>query len=107
MEIKNILPIGTVVKLKGGKQPVMIIGVMQNSPSEPGVRHDYISVPYPEGHMDSHLHIAFDHQDIEEVIFRGYEDLENIRDEFLKVLEVAIKLIDKKKEIELEEKDNG
>ena len=57
--------------------------------------------------MDSHLHIAFDHQDIEEVIFRGYEDLENIRDEFLKVLEVAIKLIDKKKEIELEEKDNG
>ena len=79
---------------------VMIFGVMQNSPSQPGMRYDYISVSYPEGHMDPHLHIGFNDEDIEEVIFRGYEDSENERKKFLATLEMAKKFVERKKEIE-------
>ncbi|MBO5008346.1 MAG: DUF4176 domain-containing protein [Clostridia bacterium] len=98
MEIKDLLPIGSIVKLKGAKRKVMIFGVMQNSPSQPGVVHDYISVAYPEGHFDPRLQIAFDDADIEEVVFRGYEDPDNERLKFLATLDMAKRLMDKKKE---------
>lgn len=69
-----LLPIGSVVKLKNAKKPLMVFGLLQNNPMIPNKSFEYISVPYPEGHFDVRLHIGFNHDDIENIIFRGYED---------------------------------
>lgn len=73
MEIKNLLPIGTVVLLKGGKKRVMIFGVKQTDQSS-GKEYDYISVLYPEGNLGEEGQYLFDHSDIDEIYFRGCED---------------------------------
>ena len=38
--------------------------------------YDYISVPYPEGYISQEYTYAFNHSDIIDIIFRGYEDEE-------------------------------
>ncbi len=75
MEIKDLLPIGTVVLLKGGKKKVMIYGVKQTE-QDGGKEYDYISVLYPEGNIGDAGHFLFNHSDIDEIFFRGYEDEE-------------------------------
>lgn len=69
-----LLPIGSVVRIKGAEKLMMLFGVLQKSPSMDERVFDYIAVPYPEGRYDPRLDICFDHKDVEEVIFRGYED---------------------------------
>lgn len=74
MEIRELLPIGSVVILKNGKKKVMIFGVKQTDVST-DKEYDYISVLYPEGNMGEEAgQFLFNHEDIEEVYFRGYED---------------------------------
>lgn len=90
-----LLPIGSIVKVKGNDQRVMITGVLQNGKAVPGRTFDYIAVPYPEGIHDSRLNIGFDHKDIEEVVFRGYED--DDRRAFLLILEAASRVMEKRK----------
>lgn len=82
-----LLPVGTVVKVKDVEQRLMIFGVLQKGGAIPGRIFDYIAVPYPMGLQDMRLNIGFDHEDIEEIIFRGYEDDE--RKAFLVVLEAV------------------
>lgn len=83
MEIKDLLPIGSVVLLEEGKKKLMIFGVKQTN-EEDGVEYDYISVMYPEGNMGGKTQFLFNHEDIFEVVFKGYEDEE--RDEFIEKL---------------------
>ena len=63
---KNILPIGSVVKVKDLEKPVMIFGYLQKC----GVKHvkvvDYIGVPYPEGNIGPYAQIV-------EILFEGYK----------------------------------
>ncbi len=85
MKIKDLLPIGSIVILKDGEQPLMIYGIMQ-SDGEGGLfkkpkEYDYVSVPYPQGNLGPGMIYLFNHEDIQEIIFRGYEDEE--RDKFL------------------------
>lgn len=80
-----LLPIGSIVKVKDIKQRLMIIGVLQRGRTAPDKTFDYAAVPYPEGLHDMRLNIGFDHSNIEEVVFRGFEDKE--RKAFLGVLE--------------------
>lgn len=74
----NILPIGSVVRIKDLKKPIMIFGYLQKS----GVAHakvvDYVGVPYPEGNIGMYAQIGFQRNDICEVLFEGY-----MTDEFL------------------------
>lgn len=84
MEIKELLPIGSVVLLKDGKKRVMIFGVKQMDNST-GMEYDYISVLYPEGNMGEAGQYLFNHSDIDRIYFRGYEDEE--RDEFIDKLD--------------------
>ena len=67
-----LLPIGSVVKIKGVSKPIMIFGFLQRS----GVSHvqvvDYIGVPYPEGNIGAYAQIGFQRTDIVEVLFEGY-----------------------------------
>ena len=38
--------------------------------------YDYISVLYPEGNMGDGTQFLFNHEDIDDIFFRGYEDEE-------------------------------
>ena len=75
MKIKGLLPIGSVVLLKNGKKKVMIYGIKQTDQSS-GIEYDYISVLYPEGNMGDGTQFLFNHEDIDDIFFRGYEDEE-------------------------------
>ena len=75
MKIKGLLPIGSVVLLKNGKKKVMVYGIKQTDQSS-GIEYDYISVPYPEGNMGDGTQFLFNHEDIDDIFFRGYEDEE-------------------------------
>lgn len=87
-----LLPIGSIVKVENIEQRLMIIGVLQKMKTIPEKDFDYAAVPYPEGLHDMRMNIGFNHNNIEEVVFRGYEDKE--RKAFLAVLEVLSRKID-------------
>ena len=73
MEIKDLLPIGSVVLLKGGVKKLMIFGVKQTD-SETNIDYDYISVIYPEGNVGDEAQFFFNHDVIEKVFFKGFID---------------------------------
>lgn len=82
-DVRNLLPIGSVVLLKGAEKRLMIFGIRQTS-SDNKREFDYVGVLYPEGNMGENVRFMFDDDDIEEIVFRGYMDTE--RDEFLEKL---------------------
>lgn len=82
--MKALLPIGSIIRLKDGVKRLMIYGIYQ-SEEDSDIEYDYIGVIYPEGNIGDDFHFLFQHEDIEEVYFRGYEDEE--REDFLKRLE--------------------
>lgn len=84
MKIKDLLPIGTIVLLKEGEKRLMIDGVMQTDTGGNGDNYDYLGVLYPEGRIGDEFQYLFNHEDIETIIFRGFEDEE--RTEFLERL---------------------
>ena len=92
MEVKSLLPIGSVVVLKDGEQKLMIYGINQMNGNQSffkKTKHfDYVSVPYPQGNMGAGSMFLFNHDDIQEVFFRGYEDEErkNFLDEIEKIM---------------------
>lgn len=98
LKSKEYLPIGSVVLLKGGFKKVMIIGIMQYSiiKGEKSEEYDYIGVIYPEGFMNMETMLLFNNKQINDVIFKGYENPE--REDFIKVIERA-----HKKETEVKE----
>lgn len=71
--VRELLPIGSVVMLKKATKKAMIYGVKQEDKSS-GVEYDYIGVVYPEGNMGDGTQFFFNHDVIERVYFRGYED---------------------------------
>lgn len=83
--LEKLLPIGSVVLLKGGIKKLVVIGVKQISEEEPDKEYDYIGVLYPEGFLGKDALYVFNHSDINDIIFRGYENPE--RAEFLDTLE--------------------
>ena len=84
MEIKDLLPIGSLIWLREAKKPLMIFGVKQKK-IDTNEEFDYIGVVYPEGNMGGETQFLFMHKDIEKVVFRGYEDTS--RELFIKNLE--------------------
>ena len=81
MEIKELLPIGSVVLLNGGEKRLMICGVKQTDTEGEEIEYDYLAVFYPEGFMGGDYQYLFNHEDIDTVFFTGYEDDE--RQEFI------------------------
>lgn len=76
MDVMELLPIGSVVLLKGGQKRLMVAGIKQTEVKDdgPGAEYDYMGFLYPEGHMGEQMQYLFNHDDIQDVIFRGYED---------------------------------
>lgn len=83
MDIKELLPIGSVVLLEGGKKRVMIYGIKQTD-QDTQEEYDYIGVVYPEGNMGQGTQFLFNHDKIVEVFFKGYNDEE--RQDFIQRL---------------------
>lgn len=71
--IRELLPIGSVVMLKDAERPLMIYGIKQLDSNNPDVEYDYIGVLYPQGNVGANFQYLFNHKDISEVLFRGYE----------------------------------
>ncbi len=73
-----MLPIGSVVVLKGGSKSLMIFGRKQISAVNNKV-WDYLACFYPEGSIGPEYCFLFNEEDIDEVIFRGYSDESNVK----------------------------
>lgn len=82
-DVRQLLPIGSVVKLKGAVKHLMIFGLRQTD-VKTNKEYDYIGVMYPEGNISEELRFMFDHEDIVEVAHKGYETEEH--KEFLEKL---------------------
>ena len=81
--MKEYLPIGSVVLLKGGSKTVMIYGRKQIS-AENGAEFDYVACLYPEGNISDDFSFLFNIDDIDQVVFEGYRN--EAEAEFQKVL---------------------
>ena len=72
--MRELLPIGSVVMLKGTEKPMMICGFCPTGPARPGYVYDYSGFPYPEGYMDTLKIYQFDNEQIDKVLALGYQD---------------------------------
>ncbi len=82
--VRELLPIGSVVLLEEATKKIMIYGIKQTD-GETDIDYDYLGVVYPEGNLGEGSSFFFDHDQIEQVYFRGYEDDE--REDFIGRLE--------------------
>ena len=74
--INQLLPVGSVITLKGATKKLLIIGITVERQEDNRV-YDYIAVPYPEGYIDGETMFLFFHKDIEEVNYIGFVDAES------------------------------
>ena len=74
---KDMLPIGSVVLLKGGDKRVMICGRIQAKAGE-NVIYDYSACYYPEGLVDPSAMFFFNRDAIDTVYFVGFQDKEEL-----------------------------
>ena len=82
---KNLLPIGSVIMIKGGVKQLMITGIKVSTEDQPETFYDYIGVFYPEGYIGTQSCFLFNHDDINDVVFKGYNNPE--REDFIEFLE--------------------
>ena len=105
---EKFLPIGTVVLLKGGKRELMIISYCIVPNGEAYDKNgridvsdkmfDYGACVYPEGMITSDQLFAFDHEQIEKILFMGYET-EN-QQKISKILIGGLEELARRKEVE-------
>ena len=86
--MKELLPIGSVVLLKGGEKKVMIYGRKQLKKDTETI-YDYIGCLYPEGNINEKFTYLFNHANINEVLHEGYRDEEE--EKIQQVIQEAIK----------------
>ena len=85
----NMLELGSVVILKAGEQPLMVIarGSLYNNNGTIGY-FDYMACPYPGGYMGGDV-FFFNQEDVKEILFRGYH--EKMEDQFRALYREQIK----------------
>lgn len=76
----DFYPLGSIVKVDGQPKRLMIIsrGLSVRHPEQGIVFFDYGGVEYPDGLVGNRA-CYFNHDAVEELVFRGYEDEENER----------------------------
>ena len=75
---EKLLPIGSVVLLRGGSKRVMIMGYIATMEGGRDI-YDYTGCLYPEGVIDDESVSFFNHDDIERVYFIGFQDGEQLK----------------------------
>ncbi|MGM9961248.1 MAG: DUF4176 domain-containing protein [Allobaculum sp.] len=73
--MKDFLPLGTIVTLKGGTKRIMIVGRVQQEAVSQQI-YDYSAVCWPEGMIDSKQVYLFNHEDLAMIWFIGFQDQE-------------------------------
>lgn len=73
--MKELLPLGSVIMLKGGNKRVMICGRIQTRSSD-GELFDYSACYFPEGIIDPKEMFLFNNEDVDMVYFLGLQDIE-------------------------------
>ncbi len=72
---ERVLPIGSVVFLKGAQQRVMILGYQRMSAdSSDKTIYDYCGCPYPQGFISPEKTAIFNHDMIERIISVGLQN---------------------------------
>ena len=75
--MEDLLPIGSVIKLKGPEEKrLMICGRAQSLVDDSSSVYDYSGCLYPEGIMDIKKLYLFNNADIEGLYFIGLQDQE-------------------------------
>lgn len=74
---KDLLPIGSIVKIKGAKRNLMICGRVVARDGSEDV-YDYVGCIYPEGLIDISNLYFFNRIAIEECVYHGYEGQEEL-----------------------------
>lgn len=82
---KELLPIGSVVTLKGNIKKLMVTGIKIAKEDEPENYYDYMGVFFPEGYVGNNSNFLFNHSDINDIVFRGYDNPE--RQSFIEFME--------------------
>ncbi|MBE5858637.1 MAG: DUF4176 domain-containing protein [Butyrivibrio sp.] len=77
MKKKELLPIGSVVLLKGGNKRLMVCGRIQTKGGDDTV-YDYSGCYFPEGMIDSDRMFFFNNENIERIYFIGLQDEEEL-----------------------------
>lgn len=98
------LPIGTVVLLNGGSKKIMITGFCSISEDDINRVYDYCGCIYPEGYLNSNQVCLFDHNQINEIFYLGYENDEE--SEFKKELNQMLSEYNNDRLILIEENDD-
>lgn len=70
---RELLPVGSVVRLAGADALVMVMGF---EPDLDGVQADYLGIPCPMGLVSDDAALAFDADAVVEVVHRGFWDEE-------------------------------
>lgn len=76
---EKYLPLGSIVLLKGGTKKVMITGYCMKTVERPDKIYDYNGCPFPDGTIQSDLTCVFDHDQIEQIFFKGYVNEESTK----------------------------
>lgn len=74
---QEILPLGSVVLLKGGRKKIMIIGYRMRTQERPNQIYDYCGCVFPEGVLRSDITCVFNHEQIDQIFFSGYKNEES------------------------------
>lgn len=85
--LTDFLPIGSVVLLKNAIKKLVIIGIKPTVVDAKPVEYDYVGVLFPEGYLGGDSNFLFNHEDINDVIFYGYNNPE--RENFMTLLKAA------------------
>lgn len=70
-----LYPNGTVVQLKQASKKLVIYGRKQLRLQDQ-IQYDYVGCLYPEGYCGPQTSVFFNHGDIAELIFKGYQDVD-------------------------------
>ncbi len=89
---EHLLPIGSVVLLKDGNKKIMICGRAQSmADDESNEIFDYSACYYPEGIINPRELYLFNNEQIEEVVFLGLENDDELK--YRELLETKMKEI--------------
>lgn len=77
----EILPLGSIVTLKGSSKKLMIAGRLQKNHGTQEV-YDYCAVLWPEGHIDASHYYMFNQDQIENLYYIGMQDQEEFNFRF-------------------------
>lgn len=113
MDNTDFLPIGSIVLLNEGSKKLMITGFCTIPEESPEEVYDYCGCLYPEGVLSSDETYVFDHNQIKNVLFIGYEDdeqkqfheklIDTVGNMYKNVIGDAIKEVKTEKTIDFEE----